>query len=209
MKLARHHDRLLHILKERDLARHIAYVEPHNEVNCSHLPHGQEGKKLHEEAIAFLRDRHPDIVIAADLSGHLPDQGPKNTQVYDHHMYAGVSIYNDLFKRTVSHPDFDPKNPRKIELLDYLLEEHIVEYEDFVPRTRELGEGWTNNFWLYHNLDISRFDRWMLERYAEYDPKVKQHARDLFAETYQGAVARNLPLALEEGGFFYGPLNSR
>lgn len=210
MKLARHHDRLLRILKERDLARHIAYVEPHNEVNYCDLPKRQEGKRLHEQAIAFLRDRHQDILIAGDMGRHLPDQVPENTQVYDHHMYAGASIYfENLFKRTVSHPGFDPKNPRKSELLDYLLEEHIVEYEEFVLHTRELGKDWTNWFWLYHNLDISRFDRWMLERYAEYEPKLKRHARDLFAETYQGAVARNLPLALEEGGFFYGPLNSR
>lgn len=209
MRLARQMDRLICILKDKDLHRHIAYVEPHNEVNSSDLPKKQEGKRLHEEAIAFLRDAHPDILISGDMSGHHPDQIPENTQVYDNHGYVGSEIYYaNLFNRTVRNPDFDPGNPKKIELLNFLLEEDIIPFAEFKENAQNLGETWMKTLWLYHNLDIARFDRWMLDRYDELEPRLKERARRLFGEMARGAIHRNLPLALEEGGFFYAPLNS-
>ena len=89
MRLTRHHDRLLNILKERDLHKNVAFVEPHNEANISDFPKQKEGKPGHEEAIAFLRVRNPDILITGDMAGHHPNVVPENTQVYDNHMYVG------------------------------------------------------------------------------------------------------------------------
>ncbi len=65
--LARHMDRLVNMLKEKDLAGNIAWIEPHNEANSSDFPSGDENHQLHTEAIAFLRDRHPDILVSASL----------------------------------------------------------------------------------------------------------------------------------------------
>ncbi len=67
MRLARHHDRLLHILKDQGLHKNIAYIEVHNEPDASQFPQGAEGKRLHQEAIAFLRDRHGDVLVERGL----------------------------------------------------------------------------------------------------------------------------------------------
>ena len=66
MHLARQHDRLLRILKEKGLHQNIAYVEVHNEPDESTFPQGAEGKRRHQEAIAFLHDAHKDILISGD-----------------------------------------------------------------------------------------------------------------------------------------------
>jgi hypothetical protein len=210
LHLARQEDRLLRILKDHGLQQNIAYVEPHNEINCSDLPRDEEGKRCHEEAIAYLRAAHPDVLVSADFSGHVPKLVPDNTQVYDIHVYAGSSLYFDvLYKQTVNHPDFDPAAPRRLPLLDYLLEPHIVAYETFVSEEANVGSGWAPRMWLYHNLDIARFDRWILERYAEHESDIKTNATRIFAEIAREADRRNLPVTIEEGGFFYAPLHSR
>jgi hypothetical protein len=210
MHLARQEDRLLRILKDRGLQQNVAYVEPHNEVNFSDLPGDEEGRKYHEEAIAFLREVHPDLLISADFGRHLPEQIPDNTQVYDIHVYAGAFLYFDvLYRQTVDHPNFDPAEPRKLPLLDYLLEPHIVPYEAFTGEIPNVGSGWAGRLWLYHNLDIGRFDRWFLERYAERETDVKSNARCIYAEIAREADRRSLPVTIEEGGFFYAPLHSR
>jgi hypothetical protein len=209
MRLTRHHDRLLNILKDRSLHKNVAFVEPHNEANISDFPKQKAGKPGHEQAIAFLRDRHPDILIAGDMAGHHPQFVPENTQVYDNHMYAGREVYNQLFSQTFNHPDFDPDHPRNTPLLDYLLEEHIVPHAEMMQVFQDFVQSRGTRLWMYHNLDISRFDRWMLERLKELNTKIREHANRLFAETAQEARRRNLPMVLDEGGFFIAPLNSR
>jgi hypothetical protein len=209
MRLARHHDRLLRILKEKDLHKNVAFVEPHNEANISDLSKQQPRRASHEEAIAFLRDRHPDILISGDMAGHHPKFVPENTQVYDNHMYAGRAVYDQLFSQTFNHPDFDPDHPRKTPLLDYLLEEHIVPHDEMMQVFQDIVPSRGTRLWLYHNFDISRFDRWMLDRLQELNTQIREHASQLFAETAQDARRRRLPLVLDEGGFFVAPLLSR
>lgn len=209
MRLARHHDRLLSILKESDLHRNVAFVEPHNEANISDFPKQQKGRPGHEEAIAFLRDRHSDILIAGDMAGHYPKVVPENTQVYDNHMYVGQEIYDQLFSQTIRHPDFDPDHPRKTPLLKELLEEHIVPHAEMMQGFQDFVQSRGTRLWMYHNLDISRFDRWMLNKLEELNTRIREHARQLFAENAQEAQRRCLPMVVDEGGFFIAPLNSR
>jgi hypothetical protein len=209
MRLAQHHDRLLRILKEKDLHKNIAFVEPHNEANISDLSKQQPRRASHEEAIAFLRDRHPDILISGDMAGHHPKSVPENTQVYDNHMYAGRAVYDQLFSQTFNHPNFDPDDPRKTPLLDYLLEEHIVPHDEMMQVFQDFVASRGTRLWMYHNFDISRFDRWMLDRLQELNSQIREHASQLFAETAQEAQRRRLPLVLDEGGFFVAPLLSR
>ena len=99
MHLARHHDRLLRILKDEGLHRNIAFIEVHNEPDVSVFPQGAEGKKLHEEAIALLRDAHPDILVSGDYCCHDPAIVPDNVQVYDQHTYVRAVLVGALSAR--------------------------------------------------------------------------------------------------------------
>lgn len=209
MRLARHHDRLIRVLKDKGLHKQIAYVEPHNEVDYSNLVKGEAGEKLHADAIALLRNAHPDILVSGDFGGDNGETIADNVQVYDHHIYAGSAVYRDLGAGTVLHPDFDPNNPRKSELVDYLLEERYVPYDKFTVRGWAGSEVWSARLWLYYNLDIARFDRWMLQRYAEMEPQLKETARKRYAFHADQAARLRLPVVVEEGGFFCAPLNSR
>ena len=112
MALARHHDRLLRILEDKGLHKNIAYVEVLNEPDASKFPQGAEGKKLHQEAIAFLRDRHPDVLVSGDYCSHDPSIVPDNIQVYDQHVYVGLYT-TALYPQTVWRKDFDPANPQE------------------------------------------------------------------------------------------------
>jgi hypothetical protein len=195
--------------KERDLHKNVAFVEPHNEPDISDFPKGGDGRRLHEEAIAFLRDRHPDILISADMARHLPEEVPENTHVYDTHMYAGREIYDQLFSQTLRHPGFDPDHPGKTPLLKDLLEEHILPHDEMMQGFQDIVQGRGTRLWLYHNFEISRFDRWMLDRVKQLNTRLRERARQLFAATTQEARRRRLPAVLDEGGFFVAPLHSR
>ena len=162
----------------------------HDKSTCLCSPHGR--------SLAGLRPHR-----------HHPQFVPENTQVYDNHMYAGREVYNQLFSQTFNHPDFDPDHPRNTPLLDYLLEEHIVPHAEMMQVFQDFVASRGTRLWMYHNLDIARFDRWMLDRLKELNTKIREHANQLFAETAQEARRRHLPLVLDEGGFFIAPLNSR
>ncbi|HUU58933.1 MAG TPA: cellulase-like family protein [Phycisphaerae bacterium] len=210
MHLARQHDRLLRVLKDKGLDRNIAFVEVHNEPDASLFPQGAEGRKLHEEAIAFLRDAHGDILVSGDYTTHEPSIVPDNVQVYDQHLYVGVSLYfNALYSQTVRHKDFDPANPRKLELLDRLLKDRIVPYEQFAGPAGNIREFWRPIHWLYHNLDVARFDEWILQQYRRDQAAITDTAVKTMQADAQEAARRKLPAVCDEGGYFYPPLESK
>jgi hypothetical protein len=147
--LARHMDRLVTMLKKKDLARNIAWIEPHNEADISDFPLGKENQRLHTEAVAFLRDRHPDILVSADLAWIDNIGTLDNPQVYDHHLYVGKKLYDDFFGRTVRRKDFNFDNPWQDEFVKDLLEPNVTPYTAFRdnfplhPESRVYGnEGW-------------------------------------------------------------------
>lgn len=210
IRLAHQHNRLLALLKERGLDKQIAFVEPHNEIEHSEFPKGEDGRRCHAEAIQFLRDRHPDILISADHSTMDLSILPHNTQVLDNHLYAGASMYfNGIIAQTVWHPDFDPQNPRALPLLDRLLKTDIVPWEVFEQPSRNVREFWRLFNWLYENLDNSEWDRWMLDHYDEFWPGVKDTVKRCFMDNAGEAARRGIPAVIDEGGWFYPPLGSR
>jgi hypothetical protein len=208
MRLASHHDRLLRILKDKGLQQNVAFVEVHNEPDASRFPQGPEGKRLHEEAIAMLRDRHPDILISADYTSHNPAVVPDNTQVYDQHTYTG--LYWSLYSQTVEAKDFDPTNPRKNALLRRLLKDPFVPYEPFMKAAENVGTAaWRPRDWLYYNLDNQAFDAWILEQYMREESALKAAALRMFEGDAKEAARRKIPAVCDEGGYFYPPLNSK
>ena len=209
MHLARQHDRLLRILKDKGLHQNIAFVEVHNEPDASLFPQGTTGKRLHEEAIAFLRTAHPDLLISGDYCSHNPAIVPDNVQVYDQHTYVADLYWSALYGQTIWHKDFDPANPRKLKLLDRLLKDKFVPYAEFMKSAQNVRELWRGVGWLYFNLDNERFDQWILEEYNRREAGLKQRAVQIFEADAQEAKRRKIPAVCDEGGYFYPPLGSK
>ena len=209
MHLARQEDRLLRILKDKDLQNNIAFIEVHNEPDCSLFPQGEQGKKLHEEAIAFLRDGHKDILVSADYTSHNPAIVPDNVQVYDQHTYISKLYYELLYGQTINSKDFDPADPKKNELLRRLLKDPFVPYDEFAKPAENVREFWRKVDWLYYNLNNEAFDEWILEQYHREESNLKATARQVFAGDAKEAARRKIPAVCDEGGYFYPPLNSK
>jgi hypothetical protein len=209
MHLAQQHDRLLRILKDEGLHKNIAFIEVHNEPDSSFFPQGEQGKKLHEEAIAFLRDRHGDVLVSADCTEHNPAHVPDNTQVYDQHTYTGGIYWDVLLPQTVWNKDFDRDNPKKNELLRRLLKDPFVPYAEFAKPAENVREMWRTVDWLYYNLNNEAFDAWALEQYRQDEAKIKARAVKIFEDDGQEAARRKIPAVSDEGGYFYPPLNSK
>ena len=120
MAFARMWDYLLKEIEARGLSDRIAFVEIFNEVNdhpymCGVNKWGPERgigaegdafyKKKHEEAIAFLQERHPYLMIAYDTDfPRMEDPTlPENAQVYNFHSYFMWSIYGEVIEE---HPEW-------------------------------------------------------------------------------------------------------
>ncbi len=216
--LAGQHDRLLTFLKAKSLAERIAFVEIHNEPEFSALPQGAEGKRLHEEAIAFLRSRHPEILVSADFASHDYTVVPDNAQVFDQHIYAGAGWHSSLYNQTITNPAVDVHNPRAFEPLRQILKEEIIPFDAFKTAlgtkmmrldNKEVTDGWLKMRWLWENLDVAKWDAFMAESFPEWKSRIWEKAERHFAEDAADGKRRGLPLVLDEGGFFWPPANSR
>jgi hypothetical protein len=214
--LARHMDRLVVMLKEKGLAGNVAWIEPHNEADISDFPLGKDNQRLHTEAVAFLRDRHPDILVSADLAWIDNIGTTDNSQVYDHHLYVGKELYDGFFRKTVNRKDLNFDNPREDEFLKEVLEASVTPYSAFKdnfplhPESRVYGgEAWLRNFWIYYNVNIDKFDRWLTEHYHRIKSRIRDNGAAYYSKHSQEAKRRGIPMVVTEGGFFYGPLYSR
>jgi len=211
MHLAEQHDRLLRILKDRGLAEQVAFVEVHNEPEHSEFPKGPEGVEQHRQAIAFLRERHPDILVSGDFSSHddfsiIPD----NVQVFDDHIYAGADWYfQELYGKTIYAPDFDPHHPRKLATLDRILRKDVVPWDTFMQAAENIRAFWRPVMWLFENLDNDRWDEWAAESFTQWKDRIWTSAKTFFAKDAQEAQRRGLPMVFDEGGCFYPPRLSR
>ena len=207
MHLARHHDRLMRLLKEKNLEKNVAFVEVHNEPDCSELPQGAEGKRLHEEAIAMFRDHHRDILVSGDYGTHDASIVPDNIQVYDQHTYAG--LYQSLFAATIQDKAFDPANPKKHELLRRLLKDPFVPYNQFMQAAQNIREFWRPIDWLYCNLDNREVDKWLVEQHGREKTTLEATAAKFFENDGKEAARRGIPAVCDEGGYWYPPLGSK
>lgn len=209
LQLAQQMDRLVKRIKDEGLEKQLAWIEPHNELDYSGFPKDDSSVRIYTEAIAYLRERHPDILVSANYGKSQTITTTDNTQLYDHHIYAGGALYHDLWKQTVFHPDFSHENPWENELLKRLLQEQITPHQEFRQYAPLVGESWTDRFWFCHNVDVEQFDRFVTHRYAQTKDALKKNAEKLYAMHAREATRLKLPMVVTEGGFFYAPLNSR
>jgi hypothetical protein len=202
--LARHMDRLVTMLKEEDLAGNIAWIEPANEADIAGLA-GRDNLRWHTDAVAFLRDRHPDILVSASLAMINNIATTDNSQIYDHHLYVGKAVYGDFYKTVRENID----NPRQDELLKKLLEPNIIPYSAFEENFPFDDTGWITNFWGLYNVNIDKFDRLLTGNYHRDRISLQNNAANYYSRHSQEAKRRRLPMVVTEGGFFYSPLYSR
>lgn len=208
--LAAQHDRLLALLKGRGLAQQLAFVEIHNEPEYSDFPKGEENRRLHRDAIAWLRARHPDVLVSGDFASHDYALVPDNVQVFDQHIYAGAGWYfGDLYGQTVLSKAFDPANPRALPALQRVLRDDLVPWDAFMAPAQNVRAFWRPIMWLFENLDNAKWDAWVAERFPLWEERIRAEARKRFAEDAAEGRRRGLPLVLDEGGFFYPPRLSR
>jgi hypothetical protein len=145
---------------------------------------------------------------------------PDNAQVYDQHTYVG--LYPALYSQTIWPKGVDPtdpkagplfakllKDPMKNELLRRLLREPIVPYDEFVKAAPNVRPFWRPICWLYHNLDVKRFDEWLAEQYQRDEAKLNAKAVKFFAEDAKEAARRKIPAVCDEGGYFLPALGSK
>jgi len=215
--LAEQHDRLLTILEQKGLADRVAFVEVHNEPEYSDLPQGAEGRSMHEEAIAFLRARHPDTLVSADFASHDYLIVPDNAQVFDQHIYAGAGWHlGGLYGTTVADSNADLNNPHAFAPLARVLKKDVIPWRDYLAAAGKVGredqnatDGWRKMLWLWENIDVGKWDAFMAESFREWKPRIWEKAEKYFAEDACEGKRRGLPLVLDEGGFFCPPPQSQ
>ena len=171
LSMAREHDRLIGLLKERGLHTQIAFVEIANEFDG--VPYWQrfreqcagdeqiqlrEFRRLHEEALTFLKDRHPDLLFACDTCASVVPDGmlPRNMQLWNHHMYYLWPIYGKVYEGDVYGPDFDFDKVRSNPKIGPFLRESLTPIGDIRKSARcdpNVTEDWYLRVWLYHNTD--------------------------------------------------------
>ncbi|MDD5704730.1 MAG: cellulase-like family protein [Kiritimatiellae bacterium] len=170
MYFARDYDRLIARLKDEGLHTRIAYVDIFNEFSGFgtqwHLMKATasaeerravycELRRWHEEALAFLRDRHPDLLWAMDTAspGGL-DALPRNAQVWDQHMYYCWSVYK-LLDDYVQQEEFDFAHASKHPVIGRFLRESAADIAAVRRSANDdphIEEGWYRRVWLYNSL---------------------------------------------------------
>ncbi|MCW5982031.1 MAG: hypothetical protein KIT09_28355 [Bryobacteraceae bacterium] len=236
MLLAAHYDRLLAEIRKRKLDKRIAFVEVINEFNYPAIFCAAPGtpnqtfaawvaaetpspacsdeqlKELARQAVAFLRERHPDLLITVDYGSafDFAKWGPDNLQVADHHVYSdGLP---QAFWREAGIGGIrrgKPLDPSQSEFLRTHLKPNPMSWEEILRRGAHVRQSWLPIAWLYENLNDEKFDEWCLAHHAEY----RQRIRDSMQKKYQAAAdyakATSLPLVVDEGGILYPPQRSR
>ena len=226
-------DRLLQVIKQEGFADRIAYVEFHNEIDYSiglGLPGGRPALRAAVEAeIAFLRTRHPDLLITDDYSLPCPETGfdfdttmafldglAPSAQLLDHHLYAwSAGVQVALFREAgtgIGQDNLDeviPRLARENELYRWLLRPDAIPWEEY---KQHLGCDWFQQWWaplyLYQNMDVDRWDYWLFTHFPEYEGRMRAFWSNAIAAMAHRARERNLPLVCDEGYICWPPTNS-
>ncbi len=235
MLLAKQWDWLLKDLKHHNLSHRLALVELVNELDSTPIfapvhqtlepptiedwYHGRfpesDSNRLRDlaaEALALLREDHPELLITVDLGSaeSMARLLPDNAQVADHHCYPDAlpraiadAVGARLFDRT-SVPD-----PESNELLRSLLKPNPMPWEELKRRATRVRSSWHPIVWFYDNVDNAKYDAWCIEHFDEMQPRIEQTTEKHFRTGVEFAKQRGLPLVVDEGYICYPPLHSR
>jgi hypothetical protein len=179
-------------LEARDLADMVAFAEIFNEADGLYFVNGYNQNNLteeefavfrakHEEAISWLKERHPNILFAFDSYTYYTDfrQVPKNLEVFNFHNYfLWFAMYTMLEANEsfLKEEKVSKEELRKLADCDY-------------PPT----DDWYHRVWYYTNLDpekIPQAEKLMIDF-------LKEHVEE-FRANLKGTIA-HLKHNLENG----------
>ncbi len=198
MRFARDLSLILDELKKRGLAQQVAFAEIFNEFEVMpakwrmfptdadastqlHVMHS--ARRWHEEALDFLRSRHPDILFAIDTSAAeilRPEILPRNAQVWNRHCYFAWPVYGRVFERAVFDPDFDFASAGKDEMLAPFLKSTLTPIEKIREACgfdEEYEPGWYARVWLYQNMRddmLPELERRLTESFHQDAPEYRR-----------------------------------
>lgn len=240
--LARQQHLVLTALRERGLLHRVAFCEVLNEIEYVPLvgqPRDGHARPTYDEfldecnfakppavraalrqrageAVAYLRERHPDVLITIDLGHHgALDLVPDNAQVLDCHAYNTGITYAPLAAMGTFGGGLDDggdplAHPELAAVVAPFLRPDAQPWAPYIAQARHwLRRQWRTLTWLYHNMDLDYYDRWCLEHFAEIAPAAQEKVAAHLAAAAEAAARLGLPLVMDEGFLFFPPLFSR
>ena len=174
MRFAQECDRLLTVLKEKGLHSQVAYVEILNEVDNFPYQWGMlswgvsddekkvqtahQFRKWHEDALAFIQERHSDILFAVDTAGSewlRPEILPRNAQLWNRHLYYSWSIYASVLEHYTQEDSCDLQHLYNHPQIGHFFHKPLIAMEDVMSSRNNdcrVGSDWYHRVWLYNNL---------------------------------------------------------
>ena len=219
-------DHIIALLRQHGYIEQIAFAEILNEAdglkflgdygNSRHVSREerQHFRKDHEEAIAFLRRRNPDVLFAYDTYASAqtdPDLFPTNLQLWNFHCYYMWDLYS-ILEGHLLWSNVDVESPAENQqALPYLKQPHAPLADVFASRNGRLyaEEGWYRRIWLYSQLDPAKmpeleakFIRQFEQDYGKYQEKLVKILDATVA--FRDAHCPGVPLVMGEGCTFCG-----
>ena len=231
MALAVAHDRLLRLVTDAGLRDRVAYVEIHNEVEYSRLAevagpdvrHTAAMKPYLEEAIGWLRTRHPDLLVTASFGEQTPARMsdlPDNAQVAHHHLYI-YGVLQELEEQVGLWPEFTA-TPSSFEpdaaaedfptsLLRTMLRDDAPPYEAWrLPPDRawKLAANFLNPrlFYVQDWVRPDPWDLWLYEHYPQHRDSMREGITARLRAIAEWAAEHRVPAVIGEGWVGYTPL---
>ncbi|THF73634.1 cellulase-like family protein [Cohnella fermenti] len=225
LAIARSLDQLIRFVKAAGYGDRIVYAELHNEVEFGQLtavgtargiagsdtPGLVEAMQPYiEEAIGYLRESHPDILMTASYT--LNEAYPKeflarNMQVGHFHLYIKGVLNELMAKAGLADESAVFPNP----FVRSLLRDDAPPFEAW---TLPPGQEWRMEgnpvgmklIYLHDWADPDKWDLFLYERYPDHRLAMLQKADDRFDEVAVWNRRYRLPIAIGEGYVGYTPL---
>jgi len=215
-------DRILVELKEHGMADTIASAEIFNEVDGMDFVGGYGAEKtsvdvlhkfraLHEEALEFLKERHPGIQFALDTYTPWADTdfAPRNAQIWTFHSYYLWGVYG-VFEGDLLKPDADLSDQEVLAPIRRFLRRDLVPFQailDSRANRPPILDGWYRRIWLYGNLDpnaMPELERMLQENLAKNIDQYKQQAQEAAEQAVRLRDEHfpGIPLVLGEGASY-------
>ncbi|MCL6605702.1 MAG: hypothetical protein K6T94_22800 [Paenibacillus sp.] len=227
MAIARSMNQLIRFVKAEGYASQIVYAELHNEVEFGQLtavgveqgiketdtPKLVEAMQPYiEEAIDFLREQHPDILMTASYT--LNEAYPKtyvarNMQVAHYHLYI-KGVLNELMDAAGlndEHTSFP--NP----FVHSLLRQDAPAFDQW---TLPEGQEWRMEgnpvgmklIYLHDWADPDKWDLYLYDRYGAHKLAMLQKTDFRFEEIHDWVRHSDIPIVIGEGYVGYTPLHA-
>lgn len=225
MLLADAMSQLIRYVKDAGYGDQIAYAELHNEVEFGRLTEAATAQGIAaadtagqiravtpyvEEAVAYLRQQHPDIMMTASYTVNEPYPKaylPQNMQVAHFHLYI-KGVLQELMDRTgIDNPDVPFPN----ELVQSLLSDNAPPFEEWkLPEDRawkmEGNPVGMKLLYLHDWADPAKWDLYLYDRYGDHKLAMLLKTDLRFGEIQEWIRDSRLPVVIGEGYVGYTPL---